>query len=193
MLSDMKLIVGIGNPDPEYLKTRHNVGWQFLDWLRQKFQVASFQLQEKFNTEIAEGKIEGISMALVKPLGYVNNTGEVVKKITGNLKLKTNNLIVVQDDLDIPFGKCKLSFDRNSGGHRGAESIIKALKTTKFYRIRIGLGTKALDKARQQSDTKRDEFVRDFVLKKFTPSEREKLKDIFVACEVRLLQTLKNG
>jgi peptidyl-tRNA hydrolase len=99
---------------------------------------------------------------------------------------------VVQDDLDIPFGNCKMSFEKNSGGHRGIESIIKALKTTKFFRVRIGTGVRALDKARDQSDAKRDVFVKDFVLKKFTPSERDELKDIFKACEVRLVQALKS-
>lgn len=191
MLYAMKILVGIGNPEKEYLETRHNVGWMFLDWLRKKFPVSSFQLSEKTNSEVAEGELNGEKVSLVKPLSHVNKTGDVVKKSLTAYRLPLTALIVIQDDLDIPFGKCKLSFDRNSGGHRGIESIKSALGTTAFYRIRIGLGTKALDKARAQSDEKRDTFVRDFVLKKFTPAERKQLDDIFAACEVRLLQILK--
>lgn len=168
-----KIIVGIGNPDPEYLETRHNVGWMFLDWLNKKY---------KGNGEIVE--IDGIKAKLLKPQTYVNKTGDAVKNMAAK------NLIVIQDDLDIPFGMCKLSFDKNSGGHRGIESIIKALKTKAFYRIRIGLGIAALTKARQQSDAARDEFVREFVLKKFTPAQKEELEEVFKACEVRLLQAL---
>ena len=88
-------------------------------------------------------------------------------------------LIVVHDDLDIPFGNTKISFDKNSGGHKGVESIMRALKTKKFYRLRIGLGTRALAKARALSNSQRDEFVVKMVLSKFSPSEQEQLKKIF--------------
>ncbi len=187
----MKLIIGIGNPDPQYADTRHNVGWQFLNWLRKKYKVSSFQFSEKMNSEIATGEIDGIKVSLAKAHTYVNETGTAVKKITGNLKLKPENVIVVHDDLDIPFGMCKRSFEKNSGGHKGVESVIKALKTTKFHRIRIGTAVRSLDKAREQSDKKRDEFVKDFVLHTFTPAQRDELKTVFKECEVRLLQALK--
>lgn len=176
----MKLIVGIGNPDPEYLETRHNVGWMFLDWLGKKYKVAGDEVE-----------IEGIRAKLFKPQQYVNKSGPEVLKAKKAAKAKNEDIIVVQDDLDIPFGNCKLSFDKNSGGHKGIESIIASLKTKKFYRIRIGLGVSALAKARAQSDHQRDEFVRDFVLKKFTPAQQEELKTIFAACEVRLLQAIR--
>jgi PTH1 family peptidyl-tRNA hydrolase len=187
----MKLIVGIGNPDPEYLETRHTVGWVFLDWLRKKYKGDDFEENKKVLGEAGKIDIvEGTRAWLLKPHTYVNKSGDAVKAALPWAKAKPADVIVVQDDLDIPFGMCKLSFEKNSGGHRGVESIIKALKTNKFYRIRIGTGVRALDKARDQSDSKRDEFVKDFVLKKFTPSEREELKDIFKACEVRLLNAL---
>ncbi len=172
----MKLIVGIGNPDPEYLQTRHNVGWIFLDWLAQQYPAGG----------AGEIMIGETTVTLLKPDTYVNKTGEAVKKA----KVKPQDLIVVQDDLDIPFGMCKLSYDKNSGGHKGIESIMTALKTKKFYRIRIGLGVPALAKARAKSAEERDEWVRDFVLKKFTPAEQKKLKEVFEACQVRLLNIL---
>jgi len=189
----MKLIVGIGNPDPEYLETRHNVGWHFLDWLARKYKFSSFNFQNKIEAEVANGKIDTASVKLIKPKTYVNKSGVAVKKAITNYKLKIANLVVVHDDLDIPFGMCKLSFEKNSGGHRGVQSVIDALKTNKFYRIRIGTGVRALDKARDESNKKRDEFVKDFVLKKFTPAQRDELATIFKDCEVRLLHALRHG
>lgn len=188
----MKLIVGIGNPDPQYAQTRHNVGWQFLDWLGKKHDTSDFEDNPKIFGEVAKIEIDGIKGWVLKPHTYVNESGKAVAKAKSWAKAKNGDIVVIQDDLDIPFGNCKLSFEKHSGGHRGIESIIKALKTMKFHRVRIGTGVRALDKARQQSDTKRDAFVKDYVLKTFTPSERDELKDIFKACEVRLFQALKS-
>ena len=187
----MKLIVGLGNPDPEYAETRHNVGWMFLDWLNKKYGDGKFRDDKKLMARVARIDLEGIKARLLKPLTYVNKSGDAVRKAKPWAKAKNEDIIVVQDDLDIPFGMCKLSFDKNSGGHKGIESIIKALKTKKFYRIRIGTAVRALDKARQQSDKKRDEFVRDFVLHGFTPTQKEELNEVFKACQLRLLQAMK--
>ena len=120
----------------------------------------------------------------------MNKSGDVVLKLIKNYKLKIENLVVVHDDLDIEFGSFKNSFEKNSGGHKGVESIIKALKTNKFYRLRIGTSVRALLKAREQSDKKRDDFVMDFVLSKFTKMEHEKLKSLFKEASERLLQIL---
>lgn len=189
----MKLIVGIGNPDAEFLLTRHNVGWQFLDWLQKKYKGGSFEENKKVLGMAATIDIEGERGWLLKPTTYVNKSGDSVRKAKPWAKAKNTDIIVVHDDLDIPFGMCKFSFEKNSGGHRGVQSVIDSLKTTKFYRIRIGTGVRALDKARDESDKKRDEFVKDFVLKKFTPAQHEELKAIFKECEVRLFQALKHG
>ena len=190
----MKLIIGIGNPDEEYLATRHNVGWQFLDWLLKKYGSKNdeWRSEAKLNAEVVKTEIEGIKAVLAKPTTFVNRSGDAARRLKPWAKAKNEDIVIVQDDLDIPFGNCKLSFEKNSGGHRGVESIMSALKTKKFWRVRIGLGSRALDKARAQSDKKRDEWVRDYVLKKFTPKEQETLKTVFKDCEVRLMQTLKS-
>lgn len=191
----LKLIVGIGNPDQEYHETRHNIGFVILEKLAKKIEAEDFENDSKANALTAKGKFERkgkkmVSVLLVEPQTYVNKSGEAVSALAKKNKIKAQDVIIIQDDLDIPFGNVKLSFDKNSGGHRGIESIIKALKTKKFYRIRIGTGVRALDKARQQSDKKRDEFVKDFVLKKFTPSEREEIKNLFKETLKRLEQIL---
>jgi peptidyl-tRNA hydrolase, PTH1 family len=191
----LKLIVGIGNPDPEYQETRHNIGFVILEKLAKKIEAEDFENDAKSNALTAKGKFERegkkmVPVLLVEPQTYVNKSGDAVSALAKKNKAKAQDIIVIQDDLDIPFGNVKLSFDKNSGGHRGIESIIRSLKTKKFYRIRIGTGVRALDKARQQSDKKRDEFVKDFVLKKFTPSEREEIKTLFKETIKRLEQII---
>ena len=187
----MKLITGIGNPDPQYLQTRHNVGFMFLDYLTRKIDANDFTEDKKLNALVSKSKIEKTPVVLAKPLCYVNKSGEVIAKLAKFYKVKPKDVIVVQDDLDIEFGSFKNSFEKNSGGHKGIESIIKALKTNKFYRLRIGTSVRALEKARTQSDKKRDAFVVDFVLAKFSPKEQEVIKKMFPKIDARLLQLLK--
>ncbi len=184
-----KLVIGIGNPDPpaeraggsvnKYQNTRHNVGFVFLDYLSKKLQADKFEFDKKSNSFISKTKMGSSALILAKPQTYVNKSGESAAKLKNFFKIKPEDTIVVQDDLDIPFGNIKVSFNKNSGGHKGIESVMKALKTKKFYRLRIGLGTRALAKARTLSDGRRDEFIRNYVLSRFTPSEKERLKKTF--------------
>ncbi len=185
-----KLIVGLGNPDEKYQNTRHNVGFMFLDYLAKKIDANDFAEDKKSNALVSKSKIEKTSVVLAKPLSYVNKSGEVISKLAKFYKIKPADIIVVQDDLDIEFGSFKNSFGKNSGGHKGVESIIKALKTNKFYRLRIGTSVRALEKAREQSDKKRDAFVMDFVLAKFSPKDQDVIKKMFPEIYKRLLQIL---
>ncbi len=185
-----KLIVGLGNPDEEYQNTRHNVGFMFLDYLLKKIDANDFAEDKKSNALVSKSKIEKTPVVLAKPLSFVNKSGEVVAKLAKFYKVKPADIIVIQDDLDIEFGSFKNSFEKNSGGHKGVESIIKALKTNKFYRLRIGTSIRALLKAREQSDKKRDAFVMDFVLTKFSPKDQDLIKKMFPDIYERLLQIL---
>lgn len=187
----MKLLIGIGNPEIEYQGTRHNVGFMFLDYLAKKIDANDFAEDKKMNALVSKSKIEKFPVVLAKPLCYVNKSGEVVGKLAKLYKVKPKDIIVVQDDLDIEFGAFKNSFEKNSGGHKGVESVIKALKTNKFYRLRIGTSVRALEKAREQSDKKRDAFVMDFVLAKFSPKDQEVIKKMFPEIYDRLLMLLK--
>ena len=191
MATKLKLIIGLGNPDPQYSQTRHNVGFMFLDYLAKKVDTNSFAEDKKMNALVSKSKIEKTIVVLAKPLCYVNKSGEVVGKLARFYKVKPKDVIVVQDDLDIEFGSFKNSFEKNSGGHKGIESVIKALKTNKFYRLRIGTSVRALEKARAQSDKKRDAFVVDFVLAKFSPKEQDVIKKMFPKIYDRLLMLLK--
>lgn len=186
-MKQIKLIIGLGNPDPEYQDTRHNVGFTLLDYVAKKDDGDDFEINKKLDSLVTKCKIDGSFVILAKPQTYVNKTGLAAAKLKNFYKVKSEQILVVQDDLDIPFGNTKISFDKNSGGHKGVESIMKALKTKKFYRLRIGLATKSLQKARQQSDKKRDEFVMNFVLSKFSKNESEELKKLFKEAYEKIL------
>lgn len=147
----MKLLFGIGNPGPEYQGTRHNIGRAF---------------------SAHEGGYESDV--------FVNTSGPAVKKLKTKLKAKNEDIIIAHDDLDIEFGKFKFSFDRNSAGHKGVQSIIDTLKTKKFWRLRFGIANTKLKKMRKEGR------VADFVLSKFTPTEQKQLKDIFKEAHDRI-------
>lgn len=175
----IKLIVGIGNPDEEYQNTRHNLGFMFVDHLAKKLEANDFEFDKKLNSLVAKTKLGKSVLVLAKPQTYVNKSGESVAKLKNFYKVKPENIIIAHDDLDIEFGSFKNSFGKNSGGHKGVESVIKSLKTKNFGRVRFGVATSGLKKARQQSDKKRDAFIKNFVLSKLTKSEHEKIKDLF--------------
>ena len=178
----MKLVIGLGNPGEEYAGTRHNVGWAVLDKLAREM-GAEFKLEKKMNSEVAKGKLDSKPIVLAKPQTFVNKSGETAKKLKTFAKAKPEDIVVVHDDLDIEFGNFKLSFGKNSGGHRGVESIIKTLKTKNFWRLKIGTANKKLAAARRSGK------VADFVLAKFTPAEQAELKQLVKQAIECLTQT----
>lgn len=174
-----KFLIGIGNPDEQYQNTRHNVGFMFADYLAQKTGSEGWEFNKKLNSVVTKTKLGKNVLVLAKPQTYVNKSGEAVAKLKNFYKVKPDNIIIAHDDLDIDFGNFKMSFGKNSGGHKGIESVIKSLKTKNFWRVRFGVSTSGLKKARRQSDKKRNEFVMKFVLSKFTKGEHEKVQGLF--------------
>lgn len=162
----MKLIVGLGNPGKEYENTRHNIGYKVLDYLAQKNNLVFSS--KKFNAEYCDLDINGEKTILIKPLLYMNLSGQVVKKYVDFYKIDINNIIVIQDDLDMPVGKIKFCFNRNSGGHNGIKNIIENIGTKEFLRLKIGI----------LNDNKGDTI--DYVLGNFTKEENLKLKESFI-------------
>lgn len=175
----MYLIVGLGNPDEQYQETRHNIGFNFIDALAEEAKTGSFELEKKLEAKIASGKFNNQKVILAKPQTYVNNSGIAVKKLKNFYKLKNEQIIIIHDDLDVPFGSTKLTPESGAGGHRGVQSVLDHLKTEKIYRLKIGLGNSKLKLARgQRSDKKRKEMIGNLVLSNFTPREKEQLKKI---------------
>jgi PTH1 family peptidyl-tRNA hydrolase len=166
--------VGLGNPGEEYVDTRHNAGRMMLLWLA-KNDGAEWKTDKKLNAQVAKIKIGKSSVVLVLPDSFMNNSGKSVKPLIGSLKA-AEKLMVIYDDLDLPFGSAKMSFNKSSGGHRGLESVIKALKTEKFARIRIGTSpTSPTGKMRKPQG---EEKVMKHILGKFKPDEMLILKKL---------------
>ena len=133
----MKLIIGLGNPGKEYKKTRHNAGFLTIDKIISNIQYPISS--SKFNTEISNGIIDDEKIILAKPQTFMNNSGQAVRAVLDYYKIDPKDIIVIHDDLDIPLGEYKISKNKNSGGHKGVQSIIDHLGTKDFTRFRIGI------------------------------------------------------
>lgn len=132
----MKMIVGLGNPGDEYKNTRHNVGFLILDNYANSKNIV---FKEKFNGLYSKVNLDNECFLLLKPLSYMNLSGEVVKKYSNYFKIKPEDILVIQDDLDLPVGKIKIKFKGSCGGHNGIRNIIENLKTEYFPRFKIGI------------------------------------------------------
>ena len=134
----MKFIVGLGNPGKKYQHTRHNLGFLVIDRLAQQNHIA---LSKKFRDAlIGEWNIDGEQVILAKPQTFMNRSGTAVKWLLGEYRGGSENLSVVYDDLDLPFGRIRIRTQGSAGGHRGVESIMENLAAAPFCRIRVGIG-----------------------------------------------------
>ncbi len=170
----MKLVVGLGNPGKEYENTRHNTGFIMLDFILGK----KVEWKEANGTKLFFYKdaIGGKPTEYVKPTTFMNNSGIAVAHVKDKHKLNLKDIVVIYDDVDLPIGKMKISFDRSSGGHNGLESIIKKLKSREFVRIRIGITpTTPGGKLKKASGEKE---VLKFLLGEFKKPELEILKKL---------------
>jgi len=158
------VIVGLGNPGPAYADTRHNLGQRVIDHL-------AAQLGTRFRllgaAHVAEARLEGRLLYLAKPLSFMNVSGPPVARLLRLLASTPGSLVVVYDDLDLPFGTVRIRQKGRHGGHRGMLSVLQALGTEEVRRVKIGVGRPGT----------REEVV-DWVLTPFSPEEREALDDI---------------
>lgn len=167
------VIAGIGNPGKEYEKTRHNAGRMAVELLAKQEDAGGFQFNKKANALVAEAKVGGEKATLVLPETFVNLSGKAVAAFVKTPKA-AKNLLVVQDDLDLPLGTIKMVVGRGSGGHKGIESIMRAVKTKEFARIRIGIS--GVGKRNQAKKVHGEEKVVKHVIGKFKPAEEAVLK-----------------
>lgn len=133
----MKLIVGLGNPGKEYEKTRHNVGFMVMDRLSDLMNVSISN--SKFKGEYVKLKYKGEDVILLKPMTYMNLSGESVIQVMKYFKIDIKDLLVIYDDLDMPVGKLRLRENGSAGGHNGMKSIIAHIGSQSFKRIRVGI------------------------------------------------------
>lgn len=134
------LIVGLGNPGPKYDQTRHNIGFAAVDALAQRWQI-SLTSQKKFQAELGDGWGPGNQrVRLLKPLTYMNQSGQAIRAAADWLKLPPQEVLVIYDDLDLPLGRIRLRLSGSAGGHNGMRSAIAHLGTQDFPRLRLGIG-----------------------------------------------------
>lgn len=134
----MKIIAGLGNPGAEYVHTKHNVGFMLVDALAEHLNAPAWK--EDFFSALTEVRIGGEKVFLVKPLTYMNNSGEALGPMLSYYKLDVDDLVVVHDDMDIPAGMVRIRRKGSSGGHNGIKSIIAHVGSEDFARVRIGIG-----------------------------------------------------
>lgn len=134
----MKIITGLGNPGPQYAATRHNIGFMAIDALAVKFRVSVDKRSHR--ALVGNGRIGGEPVILVKPLTFMNLSGESVSPILTETRCTHNDLIVIHDDLDLPAGQLRIRKNGSGGGHNGISSIIQKVGTESFIRIKLGVG-----------------------------------------------------
>ena len=134
----IELIAGLGNPGPEYLATRHNVGFWFVDALAEAH-GSSFSANRKLEADTAEVTVAGHRIRLIKPMTYMNESGRALAKATSYYKIPPEHVLVIYDEIDFPPGRVRLKFDGGHAGHNGLRSVIAHLGS-KCWRIRIGVG-----------------------------------------------------
>ena len=165
----MKLIAGLGNPGPRFDKTRHNIGFEIIDELEKRFQ--SPLNQSKFNGLYSIVHHNGEKFILLKPLTYMNLSGECIGALMNFYDISPNDLLVIYDDLDLPVGKVRLRQKGSAGGHNGIKSTIAHLGTQEFNRIRVGIDR-----------PKNGMSVSDYVLGRFTPDEMATMQPVIGTC-----------
>lgn len=169
------IIFGLGNPGEEYEGTRHNTGRMILEVFRKKQDFPDWEFDKKSSAEVSEGKIKKEKIILVSPDTFMNKSGQAAVRYVKSKKA-AENLVVIHDDLDLPLGRFKIVFNRGSGGHKGVESIMRALKTEAFTRVKIGI-SKDAGKGRVKKPVG-EKAVGDFILGKFKPAELVELKKV---------------
>lgn len=170
------VIVGLGNPGEEFDLTRHNAGRMALDYFAKNMKFADWKEDRKAKAHIAGGLIDKTAVALVAPDTFMNKSGAAVAKFVKSVKA-AERLVVVYDDLDLPLGTMKLSYDRGSGGHKGLESVQRAVKTKKFTRVRIGISPSTASGITKKPQGEKE--VNKFILMKFKAHELAELKQVF--------------
>ena len=165
-MADTLLIVGLGNPGPNYAKTRHNVGFMVADVLAGRI-GDGFKVHKKSGAEVATGRIAGQPVVLAKPRVYMNESGRQVGPLAKFYSVPPEQVIVVHDELDIDFGRIRLKLGGGEGGHNGLRSVVSALGGKNFHRVRLGIG---------RPPGRKDPAA--YVLEPFTAAERVELPTI---------------
>lgn len=179
----MEAIAGLGNPGDGYARTRHNAGWMLLDELSRRGKL--LESRGKEHAEMARLKLGPDTVWLVRPTTYMNHSGRGVEQACRSLQLGPSELLVAYDDIDLPLGRLRLRRSGGSGGHRGLESVISALGTSRIPRLRMGV--RGEESFEEGADTA------DYVLSEFTSDEREAAEDMIGRAADAVRMILRRG
>jgi PTH1 family peptidyl-tRNA hydrolase len=167
----LKLIIGLGNPGKAYAHNRHNIGFRCINHLARLHSIS--MKQHQCRCQVGTGEIAGVEVLLAKPKTFVNLSGEAVSRLMHKYCIAVNDLIVIYDDLDLPLGKLRLRPGGSAGGHKGINSIISALGSEDFPRIKVGIGRPTEEDGTLVTD---EGAIVGYVLSDFTPQEEKAIK-----------------
>ena len=173
----MILIVGLGNPGKQYEQTRHNIGFDVIDYMANKYNIDVNR--EKFKGICGEGFIENKKVILLKPLTYMNLSGESIRELANFYKLEDDEIIVVYDDISLDIGRLRIREKGSAGGHNGIKSIIQNLGGDKFPRVKVGVGQP------------KDNLV-NHVLGKFSKEDSEHIEKVIPVVSDAIVEIVKN-
>lgn len=182
-----QLIVGLGNPEPKYDQTRHNIGFTAVDAMSRSWQIPMSE-NRKFQGVFGEGRgPQADKIRLLKPLTYMNRSGQAIRAVTDWFKLPPQSVLMIYDDMDLPLGKLRLRLSGSAGGHNGMKSAIAHLGNQNFPRLRIGIG-------KPQSATASDDSVAvSHVLGRFSTAETQVMSEVLQLVVKCVELSLKQG
>jgi PTH1 family peptidyl-tRNA hydrolase len=180
MADDRWIIAGLGNPGPEYAGNRHNAGYLVVNLLAER--IGGRFKAHRTRNEVADGRLAGVPVTLAKPRTFMNTSGGPVAALASFYKVPPGRVIVVHDELDIPFGAIRLKLGGGDNGHNGLRSITKSLGTNEYYRVRFGIGRPP---GRMDAAT--------FVLRDFSTAERKELPLLIDRCADAVETLLSKG
>lgn len=180
MNEKMYLIVGLGNPEPEYSKTRHNVGFDAVNLISQKYNIPFDK--KGFDGIYGIGEIDGKKVILLKPQTYMNESGKSIIQVKNFYKIPIENIIIIHDEMDFDVGNVKLRKQGGAGTHNGMKSVVNELKSKNFPRVRIGTGMPIFK-----------DLMIDYVIKRLTDEEYEKLKEPIKTASEAAVSIVKDG
>lgn len=183
----MFLITALGNPGEQYKGTRHNAGWIIIDYMIGD--DASWDFDKYAQADVSWGTIAGTEVAYAKPQTFMNNSGLSVAHFLKNHQLTGEQIVVIYDDIDLPLGRIKISYDRGDGGHNGVKSVMDHVGHRNFVRIRIGVSPAAPEGVDRPAGSQQVSFVLD----KFKPEEIKQLEDLVPKLEAILKEIVIVG
>lgn len=184
------VIVGLGNPGEEYAQTRHNAGRMAVEHFAALHECSPWKEDKKTKATVSKGALGRTLLALVLPDTFMNKSGSAIQKFVKSAKA-AERLIVLYDDMDLPLGTLKISFDRGSGGHKGLESTARAVKTRRFARIRIGVSPSTASGTLKKPQGEKE--VETFILGLFRPYELGELKPVLKRASAAIETIIEKG